>query len=76
MEGKSSVAVERIDGGKLRCTGATWSDAVVIFPGEVLAFQNIERQAHALRAPAPRGAVKALPPAEPDLGEDDFEGVE
>jgi hypothetical protein len=25
---------------------------VVIFPGEVLAFQNIERQAHALRAPA------------------------
>jgi hypothetical protein len=33
---------------------------VVIFPGEVLAFQNIERQAHALRAPAP--------------GEDDLEG--
>jgi hypothetical protein len=32
----------------------------VIFPGEVLAFQNIERQAHALRAPAP--------------GEDDLEG--
>ena len=31
--------------GKLRCTGATWSDAVVIFPGEVFAFQNIERQA-------------------------------
>ena len=29
-------------------------------PGEVLAFQNIERQAHALRAPAP--------------GEDDLEG--
>jgi hypothetical protein len=25
---------------------------VVIFPGEVLAFQNIERQTHALRAPA------------------------
>jgi hypothetical protein len=49
---------------------------VVIFPGEVFAFQNIERQAHALRAPAPGGAVKALPPAEPDLGEDDFEGVE
>jgi hypothetical protein len=24
-------------------SGATWSDAVVIFPGEVLAFQNIER---------------------------------
>ena len=33
---------------------------MVIFPGEVLAFQNIERQAHALRAPAP--------------GEDDLEG--
>jgi hypothetical protein len=48
--------------GKLRCTGATWSDAVVIFPGEVLAFQNIERQAHALRAPAP-GAVVEHPPA-------------
>jgi hypothetical protein len=73
VEGKSSVAAERIDGGKLRCTGATWS--VVIFPGEVLAFQNIERQAHALRAPAPGGVVKD-PPAEPDLGEDDFEGVE
>jgi WD40 repeat protein len=43
-----AVTVERIDGGKLRCTGATWSDAVVIYPGEVLAFQNIERQAHAL----------------------------
>ena len=31
-----------------------WTDAVVIFPGEVLAFQNIERQAllsgHPLRA--------------------------
>ena len=33
------TSVERIEGGKLRCTGATWSDAVVIFPGEVLAFQ-------------------------------------
>jgi hypothetical protein len=67
------TSVERIDGGKLRCTGATWSDAVVIFPGEVLAFQNIERQAHALRAPAPGGVVKG-PPADADLGEDDFEG--
>jgi hypothetical protein len=67
-----TVTVERIDGGKLRCTGATWTDAVVIFPGEVLAFQNIERQAHVLRAPAP-GAVVKDQPAEPDLGEDDFE---
>jgi hypothetical protein len=31
---------------------------VIIFPGEVLAFQNIERQAHALRAPAPGGVVQ------------------
>jgi hypothetical protein len=46
--------------GKLRCTGATWSDAVVIFPGEVLAFQNTERQAHALRAPAPGKAADPL----------------
>jgi hypothetical protein len=66
---------------KYRAPGAcspgppTWTDAVVIFPGEVLAFQNIERQAHALGAPAPGGVVKD-PPAEPDLGEDDFEGVE
>jgi hypothetical protein len=59
------TSVERIDGGKLRCTGATWSDPVVIFPGEVLAFQNIERQAHVLRAPAPGGVVKD-PPAKPD----------
>jgi hypothetical protein len=61
---KLTVTVERIDGGKLRCTGATWSDAVVIFPGEILAFQNIERQAHVLRAPSP-GGVKKAPPAEP-----------
>ena len=27
-----------------RCTGATWSDAVVIYPGEALALVNIERQ--------------------------------
>ena len=61
--------------GKLRCTGATWSDAVVIFPGEVLAFQNTERQAQALRAPAP-GRAADPPAAAPDLGEDDFEGEE
>jgi hypothetical protein len=58
---KLTVTVERIDGGKLRCTGATGSDAVVIYPGEILAFQNIERQAHALRAPAPSSVVKAPP---------------
>jgi hypothetical protein len=49
--------------------------AVVIFPGEVLAFQNIERQAHALRAPAP-GKAADPPAAAPDFGEDDFEGEE
>jgi hypothetical protein len=58
---------------ELRCTGATWSDAVVIFPGEVLAFQNIERQAHALRATAPPRVWYRLPAGTPDLGEDDFE---
>jgi hypothetical protein len=41
---KLTVTVERIDGGKLRCTGPTWSDAVVIYPGEALAFVKIERQ--------------------------------
>jgi hypothetical protein len=69
---KLTVTVERIDGGKLRCTGATWSDAVVIFPGEVLAFQNIERQAHALRVPAPGGVVQTSR-RHPRSGEDDFE---
>jgi hypothetical protein len=47
---KLTITAERIDGDKLRCTGATWSYAVVIFPGEVLAFQNIER---ARRGPTP-----------------------
>jgi hypothetical protein len=61
--------------GKLRCTGATWSDAVVIYPGEALALVNIERQVHALRAKAP-GAVVEGPPTQPDPGEDDFEGTE
>jgi hypothetical protein len=47
---------------------------VVIFPGEVLAFQNIERQTHALRAPALGTVVETPPAAAPDPGEDDFEG--
>jgi hypothetical protein len=59
------TSVERIDGGKLRCTGATWSDAVVMFPVEVLAFQNIERQAHALRANASARVWYSPPPAPP-----------
>ena len=33
---KLTVTLERIDGGKLRCTGATWSDAVVVLPDQVL----------------------------------------
>src|SRR5580700_6984030 len=33
-------------GEDVRRTAGTWSDAVVIFLGEVLAFQNIERQTH------------------------------
>jgi hypothetical protein len=48
-----------------------WSDAVVIFPGEVFAFQNIERQAHALRANAPPRVWYRPPAGTPDLGEDD-----
>jgi hypothetical protein len=69
---KLTVSVERIDGGKLRCNCATWSDAITILDGEVLVFKNIERQVHALRAP---DLVKGAP-AEPDPGEDDFEGEE
>jgi hypothetical protein len=68
------TSVERIDGGKLRCPCATWSDAVVIFPGDVFAFQNIERQAHALRANAPPRVWYRPPAGTPDLGEDDFDG--
>jgi hypothetical protein len=37
--------------------------------------QNIERQAHALRARAP-GKAADPPAAAPDFGEDDFEGEE
>jgi hypothetical protein len=62
-----TVTVERIDGGKLRCTGATWSDAVVIYPGEALAFVNIEERQVLPSAPRlPR--VRYRPPADaPDL---------
>jgi hypothetical protein len=62
---KLTITAERIDGGKLRCTGATWSDAVVILQGEALALLNIERQAHAIRAKAPASMVKKEPPAPP-----------
>jgi hypothetical protein len=46
------------------------------FSGRSLAFQNIERQAHALRAAAPGTVVEHTPAAAPDPGEDDFEGEE
>jgi hypothetical protein len=71
---KLTVTAERADGGKLRCTCASWDDAVVILPGEALTIVNIDRQAHALRTKTP--SVVRGPPAAPDLGEDDFEGDE
>jgi hypothetical protein len=30
---RRDFTVERIDGGKLRCTGASWDDALVIMSG-------------------------------------------
>ena len=71
---KLVITAERADDGKLRCTCATWDDAVVVLKGEALTLVNIERQVHALRTKAP--PVQKGPPAAPDLGEDDFEGVE
>ena len=55
---KLTITAERIDGGKLRCTGATWSDPVVILEGEALALENIKRQvlpSAPRRRQAPRG---------------------
>ena len=71
---KLVITAELADEGKLRCTCATWDDAVVVPKGEALTLVNIERQVHALRTKAP--PVVKGPPATPDLGEDDFEGVE
>jgi hypothetical protein len=51
---KLTVTVERIDGGKLRCTGATWSDAVVICPGEILVSRTSSARPM-LSAPRLRG---------------------
>jgi hypothetical protein len=68
------ITAERAEDGKLRCTCATWDDAVVVLKGEALSLVNIERQVHALRTKAP--PVQKGPPAVPDLGEDDFEGIE
>jgi hypothetical protein len=53
MADKLTVTVERIDGGKFRCTGATWSDAVVIYPGEALGPCGHRAPGAALRAKAP-----------------------
>jgi hypothetical protein len=49
-----TLTVERIGGGKLRCT--SWDDAMVIMPGEALVV-NLARQAHAPRTPAPGTAA-------------------
>ena len=54
--------VERSDGGKLRCTGAMWSDAVVIYPGEALALVNIERQVLPSAPRLPRVWYRPPPP--------------
>jgi hypothetical protein len=50
---KLTVTAERLDGGKLRCTGATWADAVVIYPGEALALVHVEPQARIKRPSSP-----------------------
>jgi hypothetical protein len=41
---KLVITAERADDGKLRCTCATWDDAVVVLKGEALTLVNIERQ--------------------------------
>jgi hypothetical protein len=65
------VTVERIDGGKLRCTAATWDDAVVILPGEALALVNIERQVLPSAPRLPRVWYRPLR-RHPRSREDDF----
>jgi hypothetical protein len=40
-----NVTVERADDGKLRCTCATWDDAVVMLKGEALRGEALSRQA-------------------------------
>jgi hypothetical protein len=42
---RRDFTVERIDGGKLRCTGSSWTDAVLARRGPV--FCEPERPAHA-----------------------------
>ena len=42
---KLVITAERAEDGKLRCTCATWDDAVVMLKGEAPTLVNIERQA-------------------------------
>jgi hypothetical protein len=72
---KLTVTVERIDGGKLRCTGPTWSDAVVIYPGEALAFVKIERQGAYPPRQGSRGCDRPPPRRHPPISVDDFGGL-
>jgi hypothetical protein len=65
MADKLTDTVERIDGGKFRCTGATSSDAVVIYPGEALALVNIERQVLSSAPRLPRVWCRPPPPTPP-----------
>ena len=65
---KLTVTVERIDGGKLRCTGATWLDAVVIYQGG--GAGPCEHRAPSAGPPgpkAPAGVVQTPPADTPDL---------
>jgi hypothetical protein len=41
MPDKLTVTVERIDGGKLRCTSSASRRTVVIYPGEALEFRSV-----------------------------------
>jgi hypothetical protein len=52
-------AVERIDGGKLRATCATWDDAVVIYPARRWPL-GVERQVRIKRPSSPRAADDAV----------------
>ena len=61
----ATVTVERLAGGNLRCTGATWSDAVVIYPGEALALVNIECPGAPSAPRLPRGCGTETPRRHP-----------
>ena len=67
MADKLTDTVERHDGGKFRCTGATSSDAVVIYPGEALALVNIERQVLPSAPRLPRSRTAEAGPGPPGV---------